>query len=224
MLTGKVAIVTGGSKGIGRAIADALVREGASVAIASRATTSVEGMLAIQADVGRAADASRLVDETVRRFGGLDILINNAGVGFFGRIAEMPVEQWDETFATNLSGPFYCARAAIPRLRARGGGWIINISSLASKNPFVNGGAYCASKTALNAFSEVLMQEVRYDDIKVSCILPGSVRTQFSGHDEAGGDWKVDPQDVADVVLDLLRQTPRSLSSRIELRPSKPGK
>lgn len=237
-LSGKIAIVTGGSKGIGRAVARAFVREGAAVAITGRSQSALDAavrdlvagskadarVLAVRADVGRPADAARLVDDTVRRFGGLDILINNAGVGFFTKLADMPIERWDETLATNLSGPFYCARAAIPHLRTRGGGWIVNISSLASKNPFVQGGAYCASKAALNAFSEVLMQELRFDDIKVSYILPGSVRTQFSGHDEAGADWKIDPDDVAQAVLDLLHQAPRSLSSRIELRPSKPRK
>ncbi|MBI1872750.1 MAG: SDR family oxidoreductase [Acidobacteria bacterium] len=239
-LIGKIALITGGSRGIGRAMAGALVREGAAVAISGRterdletaaaelsATASQSGappVLTVRADVGRSAEATQLVDEAARHFGGLDVLVNNAGVGFFSPVADLPLERWEETMATNLSAPFYCARAAIPHLRRRGGGWIINISSLAGKNPFAGGGAYCASKAALNAFSEVLMQEVRFDDIKVSYILPGSVQTRFSGHDEAGADWKIDPDEVAQVVLDLLHQAPRSLSSRIELRPSKPRK
>lgn len=237
-LSGSIALVTGGSRGIGRAIAGALVRDAVAVAISGRTERDLESaardlsamaaqsgappVLAVRADVGRSAEAARLVDEAARHFGGLDILVNNAGVGFFGHVADLPIDRWDETLATNLSAPFYCARAAIPHLRRRGGGWIINISSLAGKNPFAGGGAYCASKAALNAFSEVLMQEVRFDDIKVSYILPGSVRTRFSGHDETGADWKIDPDDVAQVVMDLLRQARRSLSSRIELRPSKP--
>jgi short-subunit dehydrogenase len=120
---------------------------------------------------------------------------------------------------------FYFCRAAIPQLRKRGGGWIINISSLAGKNPFPGGAAYCASKTGLNAFSEALMQEVRYDDIRVSYVMPGSVATEFrGGHEPAASDWKLAPEDVAEVVLDLLAHPARSLPSRVELRPSRPRK
>jgi 3-oxoacyl-[acyl-carrier protein] reductase len=126
---------------------------------------------------------------------------------------------------TNLSGVFYCCRAAIPRLLSRGGGWIINISSLAGKNPFVGGSAYCASKSGLNAFSEALMQEVRYDNIRVSYVMPGSVSTGFGGRGEQGtADWKLASEDVAQVVIDLISHPARSLPSRVELRPSKPRK
>jgi NAD(P)-dependent dehydrogenase (short-subunit alcohol dehydrogenase family) len=131
---------------------------------------------------------------------------------------------WHQTIATNLSGVFFCCRAAIPAMRKRGGGWIINISSLAGKNPFVTGAAYCASKAGLNAFSEALMQEVRYDDIRVSCVMPGSVATSFGRHAVGGGhdDWKLAPEDVARVVMDLVGHPSRSLPSRVEIRPSKP--
>ena len=124
---------------------------------------------------------------------------------------------------TNLTGVFNACRAAIPHMQKRGGGFILNISSLAGKNPFAQGAAYCASKAGLNAFSEALMQEVRYDNIRVSYVLPGSVSTAFSSGDETkGADWKISSDDVAEVVLDLLRHPVRSLPSRVELRPSKP--
>jgi 3-oxoacyl-[acyl-carrier protein] reductase len=234
-LAGRIALVTGGSKGIGFAIAAALLERGASVAISGRRTSELDRARAKLAervpagrvttstgDVGQPASARTMIDEAAREHGGLDILINNAGVGHFAPVAEMSDVQWREVLDTNVSGPFYCSRAAIPHFRRRGGGWIINISSLASKNPFVEGGAYCASKSALNAFSEVLMQEVRHDNIRVGYILPGSVRTGFSGHSETGADWKLSPDDVARVVIDLVSHDARSLPSRVELRPSRP--
>jgi 3-oxoacyl-[acyl-carrier protein] reductase len=234
-LTGKVAIVTGGSRGIGLAIARALVAEGVSVAITGRsaaqlaaARSTIEsagagGVEPLQADVRQYKDVERAVAATVARFGGLDILINNAGVGVFADIASMTPDQWAEVIDTNLTGPYNTCHASLPHMRRRGGGFIINISSLAGSNPFVNGAAYCASKAGLNAFSEALMQEVRYDNVRVSYVMPGSVATGFSGRDEAtGADWKASSGDVAAVVLNLLRQDPRSLVSRVELRPSKP--
>jgi NAD(P)-dependent dehydrogenase (short-subunit alcohol dehydrogenase family) len=165
----------------------------------------------------------RTVATAVARFGGLDILVNNAGVGSFGNVMDMTPDQWAEVIETNLTGAFNASHAALPRLRERGGGFIINISSLASTSAFAGGAAYCASKSGLNAFSEALMQEVRYENIRVSCVLPGSVATGFSsGAGTRGADWKLDPEDVAEVVVNLLRQHPRSLASRVEIRPSKP--
>lgn len=231
-LAGRVALVTGGSRGIGYAIADTLVREGAAVVVTGRTPADLERAtaafgdraLAIQADVRDADDAARAVHEAVERFGGLDMLVNNAGVGLFGNVADMPPDEWRTIIETNLSGVFYCCHAAIPYLRQRGGGWIINISSLAGKNAFAGGAAYCASKSGLNAFSEALMQEVRHDGIRVSYVLPGSVATGFSGRGVSGAaDWKIRPEDVAQVVLDLLQMPARSLPSRVELRPSRPG-
>lgn len=236
-LEGKVAIVTGGSRGIGFAIASTLVSRGVSVAISgldtkhlkdaeSRLATAGPGKsMTVRADVRSLADVTRMVDATVTAYGGLDVLVNNAGVGGFTEVAKQSPEEWQSIIDTNLTGVFLACRAAIPHLRRRGGGWIINISSLAGKNPFANAAAYCASKAGLNAFSEALMQELRYDDIRVSYILPGSVRTGFAGHSEdPGTDWKIASEDVAQVVVDLLEQNPRSLASRIELRPSKPRK
>lgn len=235
-LTGRAAVVTGGSRGIGLAIADVLAAAGASVAVTGRDQAHLDkarkqlaahgpAIIATRADVRNAEDARRAVDEAAKAFGGLDILINNAGIGLFSKASEMSIEQWRDVIDTNLSGVFYCCHAAIPELRRRGGGWIINISSLAGKNAFVGGSAYCASKAGLNAFSEALMQEVRYDNIRVSCVMPGSVSTGFSGRGEHGSaDWKLAPEDVAQVVLDLISHPARSLPSRVELRPSKPQK
>jgi NAD(P)-dependent dehydrogenase (short-subunit alcohol dehydrogenase family) len=235
-LTGKVAFVTGGSRGIGQAIARALVAEGVHVGITGRdethldaAHTRIDGagpgaLETLRADVRNYAEVERALDATVARFGGLDIVVNNAGVGGFVEVADMTPEQWSEIIDTNLTGVFNTCHAAIPHLRRRGGGFIINISSLAGKNPFAGGSAYCASKSGLNAFSEALMQELRYDDIRVSYVLPGSVATDFSGSPKRGGDWKIAVEDVADVVLNLLHTHPRSLASRVELRPSKPRK
>ena len=230
-----VALVTGGSRGIGLAIARSLIAEGVHVTITGRdeaallqARKQLEGegpgqVETRQADVRRYGDMERTVSTTVARFGGLDILVNNAGMGSFVNVMDMTPDQWAEVIETNLTGVFNASRAALPRLRERGGGHIINISSLASTSPFAGGAAYCASKSGLNAFSEALMQEVRYDNIRVSCVMPGSVATGFArGAGIQGADWKLDPQDVADVVLNLLRQHPRSLASRVEIRPSKP--
>jgi NAD(P)-dependent dehydrogenase (short-subunit alcohol dehydrogenase family) len=226
-----VALVTGGSRGIGFAIARALVDAGASVAITGRDPSALElarGQLggqtiALHADVQNERDAMRAVDETAGKFGGLDVLINNAGVGVFASVADMTAAQWRQVIETNLSGVFYCSHAAIPHLRTRGGGWIVNISSLAGKNAFTGGAAYCASKAGLNAFSEALMQEVRHDNIRVSYVMPGSVATGFTGRGgQEGSDWKLAPEDVAQTVMDLLAHPARSLASRVELRPSRP--
>src|SRR5581483_6104665 len=224
------------SRGIGLAIARALASEGVNVAITGRseahlsqARPRIEGagparVETLQADMRRYEDVERAVNATVARFGGLDILVNNAGVGIFVNAAEMTPEQWADVIGTNLTGVFYACRAAIPHLRGRGG-YIVNISSLAGTNPFAGAAAYCASKSGLNAFSEALMQEVRYDNIRVRYVMPGSVATALSSRDEAtGADWALSSDAVAEVVVNLLRHNPRSLPSRVELRPSKPRK
>ena len=233
--TGKVAVVTGGSRGIGLAIARALLESGIRVAITgtsdatlSRASAGLagvagaDGLLTLKADVRRPAEVEQAIESAAGRFGGLDILVNNAGVGVFRPVAEMSIDEWDRVIDTNLSGVFYCCRAAVPHLRARGGGWIINISSLSGKNAFSEGAAYCASKSGLNAFSEALMQEVRHDGIRVAYVMPGSVRTEFMGRAGGSDDWKLAPEDVAQVVSDLIAHPARSLPSRVELRPSRP--
>jgi NAD(P)-dependent dehydrogenase (short-subunit alcohol dehydrogenase family) len=229
------ALVTGGSKGIGCAIARALALEGGRVMITGRDAKSVaatvtklarhasDGVVAGEAvDVRDRAAVERIVAETAHQFGGLNTVINNAGVGVFGEVASMNPDDWSRVIDTNLTGVFYCTRAAIPYLRDAGGGWIINIASLAGRNYFPGGAAYCASKAGLVAFSESVMQEVRADGIRVSVIMPGSVATEFSGPSPKSDEsWKLTPDDVAQVVTDLLRHPARSLPSKIEIRPAK---
>ena len=228
-----VSLVTGSSKGIGLAIAKAFVARGMQVVLTARQDDELQKAAAalggganvhvVSADVRRAADAERIVAAAVARFGGLDVLVNNAGIGRFSNVADLAIDQWQQVIETNLSGVFYCCRAALPEMKRRGGGYIVNISSLAGKNPFAGGAAYCASKAALNAFSEALMQEVRYDNIRVSYVLPGSVATGFGDRGPGGeADWKIAPEDVAEVVVDLVTLDSRSLASRVELRPSRP--
>ena len=236
-LRGKVAFITGGSRGIGLAIARALVADGVQVVVTglksahlSSARPAIEAagpssVETLQADVRQYDEVKRAVDAAVSRFGGLDFLINNAGIGIFKEVADMDPAEWSKVIDTNLTGVFNACHAAIPHLRRRGGGFIINISSLAGKNAFATAAAYCASKSGLNAFSEALMQEVRYDGIRVSYVMPGSVATGFNDGDESqGADWKISADEVADIVLGLLRHPARSLPSRVELRPSKPRK
>jgi NAD(P)-dependent dehydrogenase (short-subunit alcohol dehydrogenase family) len=237
-LSGKTAIVTGGSRGIGFAIATALLESGANVVITGTRPDTLDHAVGrlravagqgaevegICADVRRYPEVEQLMTATVKRFGGLDILINNAGVGLFGAVADMSPDDWHTVIDTNLTGVFYCCHAAIPYLRKRGESWIVNISSLAGKNALVDGAAYCASKAALNQFSESLMQEVRYDGIRVSYVMPGSVSTDFGGRGGGKGDWALHADDVAEVVTDLIAHPARSLPSRVEIRPARPPK
>src|SRR5687767_11385818 len=236
-LKGKVAIVTGGTKGIGRAIAEALVREGVNVCISARSRHEIdetlEGLSALKAgnatgivaDVCNYSHIKPLFELTVGQFGGLDILVNNAGIGLFQTVEEMTPEDFRSVIETNLFGVFYCCHEAIPLMKQRGGGYIINMSSLAGTNAHPSMAAYNASKFGLNGFSEALMQEVRHDGIKVSYIMPGSVNTEFGGDAPSPEkSWQLQPDDVARVVIDLLHHDERSLPSRVEIRPSKPPK
>jgi 3-oxoacyl-[acyl-carrier protein] reductase len=231
------AIVTGGTRGIGLAIARMIATAGGRVMITGldrgRLDRAVQSIGAACGDASRVAGApadvrdrpavEALVADTVRRFGGLDLLVNNAGVGAFADVGSMSHADWDRVIGTNLTGAFNCSRAAIPALKQAGGGWIINIASLAGRNYFPGGAAYCASKAGLVAFSESLMQDVRFDNIRVSVVMPGSVATEFGGPTAGGDDtWKLSPDDVAEVVADLLRHPGRSLPSKVEIRPSKP--
>lgn len=233
-LKDKVAIVTGGSKGIGYAIAEELLRNGAKVLICGRdkpdvkralerlsASGQVDGEIC---DVRSEEQVRMMLAECERLFGGLDILVNNAGVGYFGTtVEEMSGGEFRQTLETNLFGVFYACHHAIPMIKKRGGGYILNISSLAGQNAHPKMAAYNASKFGLNGFSEALMQEVRQDDIKVSYICPGSVNTQFGGDMPSTKKmWQLQPADIAQIVIDLLKMDPRALPSKVEIRPSKP--
>jgi NAD(P)-dependent dehydrogenase (short-subunit alcohol dehydrogenase family) len=236
-LSDKSAIVTGGTKGIGRAIAEALVREGIDVCVTARHQEDVDSAVRELADLGKGRaigypcdvrdyeQVKELVTQAADKLGGPDILINNAGIGMFETVESMSPEDFRAILETNVFGVFYCCHEAIPRMKQRGGGYIINISSLAGANPHPRMAAYNASKFGLNGFSEALMQEVRHDNIKVSYIMPGSVNTEFGG-DEPSADqsWQLQPADIARVVLDLIRHDDRALPSRIEIRPSRPPK
>jgi 3-oxoacyl-[acyl-carrier protein] reductase len=236
-LKNKIAIVTGGTKGIGRGIAEALLHDGVQVCISARHQDEInEAVEELDAEtdsraIGHVCDVRdsdqvrSLIDYTVKELGGLDILINNAGVGIFESVEQTSPEDFRAVLETNLFGVFYCCHEAIPRMKQRGGGYIINISSLAGANPHPRMAAYNASKFGLNGFSEALMQEVRHDNIKVSYIMPGSVNTEFGG-DSPGDEksWQLTPKDIAQVVIDLLHHDDRSLPSRVEIRPSKPPK
>ena len=240
-LKNKVALVTGGSRGIGLAVAKELLQRNCNVMISGRSEKSLEeaatqlrrvnndtdvGLHGVcRGDVQKVFDVEQMLMSTVDQFGGVDIVVNNAGVGIFGNVSEQSAEDWERVIGTNLSGVFYCCRAAIPYLRERGGGWIINVSSLAGSHPFATGAAYCASKAGLDAFTTALMQELRFDGIRVSSIAPGSVGTSFaSGSRHASEPWKLTPADVAKSVVDLLGHDTRSLPSRMEIRPSQPKK
>ena len=280
-LNNKTAIVTGGTKGIGRAIAEALIRDGASVCVTARTQSELEKtvrqltqgflktgqrvrsrkhegvvlgltptnvrvrwdgesketyiyperltihgrrrVIGLVCDVRKFRQVKTLIDHTVKELGGLDILVNNAGIGTFETVEETSPEDFRAVLETNLFGVFYCCHEAIPQMKKRGRGYIINISSLAGANPHPRMAAYNASKFGLNGFSEALMQEVRHDNIKVSYIMPGSVNTEFGGDSPSDEkSWQLTPQDIARVVVDLLHHDDRALLSRVEIRPSKP--
>jgi 3-oxoacyl-[acyl-carrier protein] reductase len=236
-LSGKVAAVTGGTRGIGRAIAERLLREGASVAICGRSPESTARAAAEMQSLGKACGCAADVTDPSqvrgffqavdREFGALDILVNNAGEGVFRKVAEMTADEWHRNIDLNLNGPFYCSREALSRFQKRGGGFIVNISSLAAKNAFSGGAGYNASKFGLNGFTEALMLDHRYENVRVSTIMPGSVDTGFSGGpSKRSGDtsWMIASEDVAEAVVMVLRMPARTMVSRVEMRPSRPKK
>ena len=234
-LENKIAVVTGATKGIGRAIAESLLKAGANVFICARDKSDLKHTLEQLSALGRVegeicdvrseSQVKMLFDECVRLFGGVDILVNNAGVGVFKTVEETTSDDFEWILQTNLFGVFYSCHHAIPLMKKREGGHIINISSLAGQNAHPKMAAYNASKFAVNGFTEAMMQEVRQDNIKVSLICPGSVNTEFAGGEASDENaWQIQPADIAQVVLDLLNQKSNTLTSKVEIRPSKPSK
>jgi hypothetical protein len=236
-LKNKVALVTGGTKGIGRAIAEALVQRHCDVVITARHALDLRKaedelgafgggrVKGVPCDVRDYEQVRQLFQSLAADFGRLDVLVNNAGIGIFSLVESMKPDEFRAILETNLFGVFYGCHEAIPLMKRGGGGYIINLSSLAGANPHPQMAAYNASKFGLNGFSEALMQEVRHDNIKVSYIMPGSVNTAFGGDEpDPQKSWQLQPTDIARVVIDLLNHDERSLPSRIEIRPSKPPK
>jgi len=234
-LTNKVAYITGGSKGIGYGIAKELLSIGMRVAITSRSLPAAKKaaaslskdtsmVLALQSDVTSLENETKTVKEVIDNFGQLDVLVANAGVGHFTPIDSLSEEDWKSTIDTNLTGVFNSVKASIDALK-KSKGYIITIASLAGTNFFENGAAYNASKFGLVGFSQAIMLDLRKYDIKVTTIMPGSVATQFNNHVPNDADaWKIQPEDIGQLVANLLNMHPRTLPSKIEVRPSKPGK
>jgi NAD(P)-dependent dehydrogenase (short-subunit alcohol dehydrogenase family) len=230
-LMGKVAIVTGSTKGIGLAIAERLVGEGASVVISARTEADVDRVskglgdhaMGVPCDVADPDACQKLVDRALERFGRLDVLVNNAGFGIFKSIAEMTVEEWRGQIDVNLGGVFYMSKAALPHLSASGDGFIINIGSLAGRNSFAGGTGYNGSKFGLVGLTEAMMLDVRYDDVRVSLIMPGSVNTNFRMKDMTPErSWPLEADDCALAVMQLLDYPKGAHVSRIEMRPGQP--
>lgn len=235
-IKGKVALITGASKGIGLGIAEAMVREGMKVAVTSRSQSAADDAAAqlnkitpnsaigIEADVIDYDAQEKSVAKTIDAFGQLDVLIANAGVGHFASIEDMSHEQWHHTIDINLTGVFNSVKAAIPALK-NSEGYIITIASLAGTNFFAAGAAYNASKFGLVGFSQAIMLDLRQYGVKVTTIMPGSVSTYFNGHTPNDADaWKIQPEDLGQMTIDLLKMHPRTLPSKVEVRPAMPPK
>lgn len=234
-LQDKVAYITGGSKGIGYGIAKKLLDEGAKVAITSRTlqaaqeaakrlTTDASRVLALESDVTKLASEKKAIEAVIKQWGKLDVLVANAGVGHFAPVDTMSDEDWHNTINTNLTGVFHSVKASIDALK-QSKGYIITIASLAGTNFFENGAAYNASKFGLVGFTQAIMLDLRKHGIKVTTIMPGSVATEFADHTPSDADaWKIQPEDIGQIVADLLNMHPRTLPSKVEVRPSQPGK
>jgi 3-oxoacyl-[acyl-carrier protein] reductase len=234
-LTDKVAYITGGSKGIGYGIAKTLLQNGMKVAITSRSLSAAKKaaesldkdrsrVLALESDVSSMDSETRAIKAVIDRFGRLDLLVANAGVGHFANIENLSEQEWKETLDTNLTGVFHSVKASLSELK-KSKGYIITIASLAGINFLENGAAYNASKFGLVGFTQAIMLDLRKQGIKVSTIMPGSVATHFNNHTPDAADaWKIQPEDIGDLVLDLLKMNPRTLPSKIEVRPTIPVK
>mgnify|MGYP001068194583 CR=1 FL=1 len=235
-LEGKTALITGGSKGIGYGVAASLMEQGMKVAITSRSLTNAEDAantlnksgrgeaLGLEADVRSYESQQQAVKKTLEPFGTIDLLVANAGLGHFASIWDMSAEQWNEVIETNLTGVFYSIKSSLSALKDSKG-YIITISSLAGTNFFAGGAAYNASKFGLTGFTQSVMLDLRQDDIRVTTIMPGSVATYFNNHEPNDADaWKIQKEDLGQMVVDLMHMHPRTLPSKIEVRPSKPPK
>lgn len=235
-LKNKTAFITGGSKGIGLGIAEALLQQGVHVAITGRNQESLDEVaaklsekygsgaqvLGIEADVRSFEDQQQAVNKAVDNFGKIDIVIANAGLGHFASIDKLTVEQWNQTIDTNLTGPFYTLKANLDQLK-KNKGYFISIASLAGCNFFKGGSAYNASKFGVTGFTQAAMLDMREWGIKTSVIMPGSVATYFNGNTPDTKDaWKIQKEDIGQLVVDLLNMEPRTLPSKIEVRPSFP--
>ncbi len=226
--------MTGGSKGIGYGIAEVLIKEGIRVAITSRSQENADEAaaalnkikedyaLGIESDVRDLDSQQQAVDAVVQQWGRLDYMVANAGIGHFAPLQELSSDQWQETIDINVTGVFNSAKAAIPALKETKG-YFITIASLAGTNFFAGGAAYNASKFAVVGFTQAMMLDVRNDGIKVTTIMPGSVATHFNGHEPNEKDaWKIQPEDIGQIVLDLIRMPARTLPSKVEVRPTMP--
>jgi 3-oxoacyl-[acyl-carrier protein] reductase len=234
-LTDKVAYITGGSKGIGYGVAKTLLQNGMKVAITSRSLSAAKKaaesldkdrsrVLALESDVSSMDSETRAIKAVIDRFGRLDLLVANAGVGHFANIENLSEQEWKETLDTNLTGVFHSVKASLSELK-KSKGYIITIASLAGINFLENGAAYNASKFGLVGFTQAIMLDLRKQGIKVSTIMPGSVATHFNNHTPDAADaWKIQPEDIGDLVMDLLKMNPRTLPSKIEVRPTIPVK
>ena len=232
----KTALITGGSKGIGYGVAEALVKDGIYVAVTSRSQKNADEAAAtlnkikegfaigIESDVRSLESQEQAVAVLLAKWGRLDYVIANAGVGHFAPLGELTKDQWNETIDINLTGVFFSAKASLNSLK-ESKGYFINIASLAGTNFFPNGTAYNASKFGLVGFSQAMMMDVRSEGIKVTTIMPGSVATEFGHHQPSEKDaWKIQPEDIGQIVSDLIKMPSRTLPSKIEVRPSMPPK
>lgn len=236
-LFGKITVITGGARGIGYAVAERLLEEGAKVAFCALRQQSVDDalerlrgkgeVLGVAADVSKSDEVKRFIAAVVREFGRIDILVNNAGIRTYKSVMELQPAEWDRMLAVNLSAAFYCSHEVLPIFRQYGGGDIVNISSLSSTSAFAGGAGYNASKAGLNGLTDATMLDHRYDDVRVSQVMPGSTDTEFNGPKTSGKeggsvDWKVAPADIAEAVVMLLQMPRRCTVSRIDVKPTQP--
>lgn len=232
----KTALITGGTKGIGYGIAEAMLNENMNVVITGRNQNTVDEAVATLSKIGKgqvigvASDVRNLTDEqnavnkTIEKFGGLDVLIANAGVGHFASIEDLTPEQWQQTIDVNLTGVFNSIKASVEALK-KSQGYFMTIASLAGTNFFARGAAYNASKFGLVGMTQAIMLDLRQYGIKTTTIMPGSVATYFNNHTPTNADaWKIQPEDIGQIVIDLLKMHPRTLPSKVEVRPSMPPK